>query len=218
MLIAMEKKDLTSLRQEYASSRLEESQAAKDPFLQFATWFDQVMATGHTEPNAMTLATSGRDGKPSARVVLLKEVDKRGFVFFTNYQSQKGRELAENPHAALVFLWLDLHRQVRIQGRVEKISQAESDAYFASRPRESQLGALASPQSMTIAGREVLENRFEELREIHQGKTLPRPGHWGGYRLVPTSMEFWQGRESRLHDRLLYTREEAGWKMNRLAP
>ncbi|MFO7997488.1 MAG: pyridoxamine 5'-phosphate oxidase [Bacteroidales bacterium] len=214
----MEKKDLTSLRQEYAAERLEESQAAKDPFLQFATWFDQAMATGQKEPNAMTLATSSGDGKPSARVVLLKEVDERGFVFFTNYQSQKGRELAENPYAALVFLWLDLHRQVRIQGRVEKISQAESDAYFASRPRESQLGALASPQSMTIKGRELLEKRFEELREIHQGKTLPRPGHWGGYRLIPTSLEFWQGRESRLHDRLLYTREEAGWKMDRLAP
>jgi pyridoxamine 5'-phosphate oxidase len=214
----MAKRDLSALRQEYAAATLEERSVSPDPFLQFAVWFDQAMAAGLPEPNAMTLATAGMDGLPNARVVLLKELDERGFVFYTNYLSQKGRELDDNPHATLVFLWLELHRQVRIRGRVDKLTGSESDSYFLSRPRESQLGAMASPQSEAVPGREFLEARFTELEKQYRGKPLERPAHWGGYRLLPDSVEFWQGRTGRLHDRLLYTGKPGSWKLKRLAP
>lgn len=206
------------MRQEYASARLEESGANPDPLIQFAAWFDQALEAGLPEPNAMTLATASPDGRPNARVVLLKELDGKGFLFYTNYLSQKGRELAVNPHATMVFLWLELHRQVRIAGWTEKLSEAESDAYFHSRPRESQLGAIASPQSEVVPGREFLEARFAELEKKYGGKPLGRPAHWGGYRLVPESVEFWQGRPGRLHDRLLYSGKPGSWKIQRLAP
>jgi pyridoxamine 5'-phosphate oxidase len=214
----MVKRDLSALRQEYAAASLEEHSVNPDPLLQFAAWFDQALEAGLPEPNAMTLATMGPGGMPNARVVLLKELDERGFVFYTNYQSWKGKELENNPLASLVFLWLELHRQVRIRGWTEKLSERESDTYFLSRPRESQLGAMASPQSEVVPGREFLEARFRELEEKYRGKPLVRPAHWGGYRLFPESIEFWQGRTGRLHDRLLYIGKPGFWKLQRLAP
>lgn len=214
----MVKKDLSTLRQEYAAASLDESSVLRDPMGQFAAWFDQAMDAGVTEPNAMTLATADGSGRPSARVLLLKELDGKGFVFYTNYQSHKGRDLDVNPRASMVFLWLELQRQVRIEGRVEKISPEESDAYFSSRPRESQLGAIVSPQSSVVPDREFLEKRFREAEESLRGQTPARPEHWGGYRLLPDTVEFWQGRIGRLHDRLLFTRVETGWKLERLAP
>lgn len=212
------KKDYKSLREEYSAASLHESHAAENPFVMFAAWFDDAIRAALPEPNAMTLATAGLDGKPSARVVLLKEMDGQGFVFFTNYHSKKGRELSENPHAAGVFLWLELQRQVRIEGRVHKISEAESDDYFFSRPRESQLGAVASPQSTEIPSAHYLFERFRQFEKAYAGKDIPRPGHWGGYRLVASSVEFWQGRPGRLHDRLLYVASGSGWTIKRLAP
>lgn len=212
------KKDFKSLREEYSTASLHESHAAKHPFVMFAAWFDEAVRAGLPEPNAMILATAGLDGKPSARVVLLKEMDELGFIFFTNYLSKKGRELNENPQAALVFLWLELQRQVRIEGNVHKISEAESDAYFLLRPRESQLGAVASPQSTEIPSAQFLSERFRQFEQEYAGKDIPRPSNWGGYRLVANSIEFWQGRPGRLHDRLLYTASESGWTIRRLAP
>ena len=214
----MNRKDLSGLRQEYAASTFEKKVAHPNPLAQFNIWFDQAMETDIPEPNAMTLATVSPQGHPAARVMLLKGVDHESFVFYSNYQSDKGKHLEHTPRASMVFLWLGLQRQVRIDGKVEKIPAAESDAYFASRPHSSQVGALASPQSKVIPNRKHLEDRFAALDEAHQETPPVRPDHWGGYRLIPERFEFWQGRVSRLHDRLLYVKEGKNWVIHRLAP
>jgi pyridoxamine 5'-phosphate oxidase len=208
---------IADLRKDYTQAGLE--QGDPSPFTQFELWFNQALAADLLEPNAMTLATVTSEGRPDARIVLLKGFDARGFVFYTNYHSQKGQELATNPHAALVFLWGDLERQVRVIGRVEKATDLEADTYFQSRPLGSRLGAWASTQSEVIPSREVLETRMIALEKEYQGREIPRPDHWGGLRVVPTEMEFWQGRPSRLHDRLRYQRQDNGdWVIDRLAP
>ena len=212
------KQPLAELRIEYSQSELSKASVDPDPFRQFQRWLHEAIESELPEPNAMTLATVKADGSPTARVVLLKDLDATGFVFFTNYLSDKGRQLAANPQAALVFLWLELERQVRIEGRIGLVAPEEAAAYFRSRPRNSQLGALASQQSQVVANRRLLEQRFEELDRQYADRDIPMPAHWGGYRLLPTLFEFWQGRPSRLHDRLLYTRTEAGWHRVRLAP
>ncbi len=212
--------DLSTLRRNYARQSLSESDALPDPFAQFARWFDEAIQSQVVEPNAMTLATATPAGRPSARIVLLKGYDHQGFVFYTNYESHKGAELAANPQAALLFVWLDLERQIRIEGRVEKVAPEESLAYFQSRPKSSQIGAWASPQSKIIADRSVLEQASDRLQaEYADRDALPLPPFWGGYRVRPDRIEFWQGRESRLHDRMCYHKLENGtWGMNRLAP
>ena len=198
---------------------LSEADVDADPLRQFGAWFREAGAAGLYQPEAMTLATVGPDGRASARVVLLRGFDERGFTFFTNYDSRKARDLAVRPWAALVLFWAELHRQVRIEGRVELISPEESDAYFAGRPRGSQLSAWASPQSEVVAGRGVLERRVEELARQYEGRPVPRPPRWGGCRVVPDAIEFWQGRANRLHDRLCFRRGADGsWQMVRLAP
>jgi pyridoxamine 5'-phosphate oxidase len=208
---------IADLRKDYTQAGLE--QGDPSPFKQFELWFNQALAADLLEPNAMTLATVTSEGRPDARIVLLKGFDARGFVFYTNYRSQKGQELAANPHAALVFLWGDLERQVRVVGKVEKATDLEADTYFQSRPLGSRLGAWASTQSEVIPSREVLEARMIALEKEYQGREIPRPDHWGGFRVVPTEMEFWQGRPSRLHDRLRYRLQANGvWMIDRLAP
>jgi pyridoxamine 5'-phosphate oxidase len=210
---------LADLREEYKGEPFDESHLDPNPMIQFQKWFSEARAVAIHEPNAMTLATAGKDGQPSARIVLLKEVREDSFVFYTNYRSQKGRELAENPHAGLVFYWPALGRQVRIAGGVKKTTRAEAERYFHTRPSGAQLGAWASRQSAIIASRENLEQRVRELQAEFDGKTIPLPPDWGGYRLYPDAIEFWQGRENRLHDRLRYTKEHRGrWKIERLAP
>ncbi|AFZ25947.1 Pyridoxamine 5'-phosphate oxidase [Cylindrospermum stagnale PCC 7417] len=212
-------KTISDLRKDYTLQDLSESEIDPNPFIQFKIWFDQALAAQLPEPNAMTIATATPDGSPSARMVLLKDFDERGFVFFTNYNSRKGQELATNPCAALVFWWAELERQVRILGTVEKISSAESDGYFEMRPPNSRLGAWASNQSEVIASREELDQRLQKFQSQYANKEVPRPPHWGGLRVIPTEIEFWQGRSSRLHDRLLYTRlDDGGWKIARLSP
>lgn len=212
-------KTIADLRKDYTLQDFTEIEADPNPFIQFKRWFAQALAAQLLEPNAMTIATATPDGKPSARMVLLKDFDERGFVFFTNYSSRKGQELAENPQAALVFWWVELERQVRIAGRVEKISENESDQYFYSRPENSRLGAWASNQSEVIESREVLEQRLQEFQSQYANQEIPRPKHWGGLRIIPTEIEFWQGRPSRLHDRLLYSYLDNGsWKIERLSP
>jgi pyridoxamine 5'-phosphate oxidase len=211
-------RDVADLRKEYTRAGLAESDVAADPIEQFRRWFDAALDAGLHEPNAMTVATATRDGRPSARVVLLKGFDSRGFVFYTNYEGRKGRELEENPRAALLFYWGELERQVRIEGTVSRVSEEESDAYYASRPRGSRLGAWASEQSRTVEGREALEDRIGDLEAEYEGGEVPRPPFWGGYRVWPEVVEFWQGRENRLHDRIVYRRQGGGWEIERLQP
>lgn len=209
--------NLADLRQEYARQTLDEHQVARDPIEQFQRWFDEALRAELKEPNAMVLATADRGGKPAARTVLLKGLDARGLVFFTNYDSRKGEELAVNPQASLLFLWLELERQIRIEGGIEKVAPHESDEYYRSRPLGSRLGAWASPQSRVMPDRAAIEQRFEEAERTH-GANPPRPAFWGGYRVLPESFEFWQGRSSRLHDRIRYVKLDAGWHIERLAP
>lgn len=197
---------------------LSEKKVAQSPFDQFKEWFDEVLQSDVKEPTAMILATSTKDGVPSARTVLLKDYDEEGMVFFTNYQSRKGQELMENPKAALLFYWGDFERQIRIEGVVEEVDDATSDKYFASRPKKSRISAIASPQSQTIE-KDVLDKKVSELKERYKGKEeVPRPPFWGGYRLKPHYFEFWQGRADRLHDRVIYKKSEQNWKVYRIAP
>ena len=209
---------IADLRRDYSHATLSEHDVDPDPIRQFERWFQQTLATEVPEPNAMSLATVGNDGKPSLRIVLLKDVDARGFTWYTNYESRKAEDLQSNPHAALTFHWIPLERQVRIEGRVEKVDVADSEAYFNIRPIKSRLGAIASAQSRPIDSRERLEQQFAEA-EARYGEHPPRPSHWGGYRLIPEWIEFWQGRRSRLHDRIVYTRQPDGsWTLQRLQP
>jgi pyridoxamine 5'-phosphate oxidase len=206
-------------RKEHDLSRLFEEDLDPDPIRQFQAWLDDALHSEVPEINAMALATATPDGRPSVRMLLLRGVDERGFTFFTSYESRKARELEANPHAAMVFFWHELERQVRVEGRVERASDKESDVYFHGRPEGSRLGAWASPQSAVIASREVLESWFDEAEARFAGDSIPRPANWGGYRLVPDSIEFWQGGPHRLHDRLRYTRRVSGnWIIERLAP
>ena len=211
--------DPSPLRREYATSALTETSADTDGLRQFGAWWDEAVASQILDVNAMTLATASRAGEPSARTVLLKGYDANGFVFFTNYESAKGRDLLGNPRASLLFFWRELERQVRVTGAVTRVSREESDQYFHSRPIESQLGAWASAQSREVSGRDELETRYAEIEATHAGQVVPLPPFWGGFRVAPERVEFWQGRASRLHDRLLYTRQADGrWSRVRLAP
>ena len=211
---------MQALRLEYRRGQLQREMMAEEPFAQFAVWFAEAAETDLLEPNAMTLATADENGRPSARLVLLKDFDEQGFVFYTNYESRKGKVLSQNPKAALVFLWHELQRQVRVEGGVERVSKEESEAYFQSRPKGSQIGAWVSPQSQIIIRREDLEEKAAALEQQYaRAEHLPLPPNWGGFRLHPTLMEFWQGRSNRLHDRIQYTLlADNKWKIERLAP
>lgn len=208
---------IANIRKDYKLKSLSEDDVQSDAIEQFSIWWDEARKSDIDEVNAMTLATVSA-GKPYARIVLLKGYSKVGFIFFTNYLSHKGRDLQENPNAALLFFWKELERQVRIEGIVEKVSEEESDAYFASRPTGSKIGAWASAQSSIVANRESIEENFLKYSSKFQDGNVPRPPHWGGYVVKPQNIEFWQGRSSRLHDRLLYTRQSEGWKIERLSP
>ncbi|MEQ1604332.1 MAG: pyridoxamine 5'-phosphate oxidase [Pyrinomonadaceae bacterium] len=214
----MENKDLANIRRDYSREGLSEDHVAEDPFVQFGHWMDEAIAAQVPEPTAMSLSTATPDGRPSSRMVLLKGFDSSGFVFFTNYNSQKGRELAENPFAALNFFWPELERQVRVSGRVSKVSAEESDEYFKSRPFTSRVGAWASNQSERIDSRMVVAAKAAKLLLKYATGNVPRPPHWGGYRVVPDQIEFWQGRPSRLHDRILYEVVDGVWNVSRLSP
>jgi len=209
--------NIADLRQEYMRAGLAESDAHADPLVQFERWFNEALAAQLPLANAMTLATAAFGGAPDARIVLLKGVDQGGFVFYTNYESRKGRQLAAQPRACLVFFWAPLERQVRIDGAVEKVAAADSDAYFVTRPVGARLSARASAQSSVVDGRKSLETAVQKQKDQF-GDNPPRPPQWGGYRVIPSRMEFWQGRENRLHDRLLYLRDGGSWKIERLAP
>lgn len=209
---------IQSMRQDYKAAELSESDIAKNPIQQFEKWFAEAAEAQIFEPNAMTLATADKSGKPNARMVLLKGVDNNGFSFYTNYLSQKGKEIKKNPFACLVFFWGELERQVRIEGKIEKLDKETSEAYFQSRPVESQIGAIASPQSQVIASRAALEAKVNDVTKQYQGKSIPKPAHWGGYIVVPTTIEFWQGRSNRLHDRIKFVFVNNEWKLERLAP
>ncbi len=210
--------DLSDFRKEYAAHGLDRHELRDDPLAQFKAWFEQAKVAGVIEPNAMVLSTNGLDGFPSSRTVLLKAADERGFSFFTNYGSKKGAEIAANPKVTLLFPWFALERQIHITGSLVRTSEEESAAYFARRPYGSQLGALASDQSDIIADRKVLEARLADLRARHPEGQVPKPPHWGGYRLIPTSFEFWQGRTNRLHDRFHYSLKKGVWEIVRLSP
>jgi pyridoxamine 5'-phosphate oxidase len=210
---------IADIRKDYRLQTLDEAAVAADPIQQFGIWWQEALQSEIVEVNAMTLATANEQGVPSARIVLLKGYDERGFVFFSNYESKKAGDLQVNPMASLVFFWKELERQVRISGRVEKVTELESDQYFQSRPEGSRIGAWASPQSTVISSRQVIEEKVEALQASFEGKEIPRPLHWGGYRVVPSSIEFWQGRSSRLHDRIQYTlQSDDNWVIERLAP
>ena len=213
----MDRQELADLRRDFSAKGLDESDADADPLVQFGKWMTDALAADIRDPNAMTLATVGEDGRADARVVLLKFFGPEGFLFFSNYESKKARDLAANPHAALHFFWRQLDRQVSISGSVQKTSREESEKYFRSRPVDSRIGAWASNQSRVIESRAFLETRFRELKEKF-GDNVPLPDFWGGFRLTPERFEFWQGRENRLHDRLLYTQRPGGWKIERLSP
>ncbi len=213
------RKFIQSDRRDFKSDPLESHITDHSPVNQFGAWFQDVIDLKLPDPYAFVLATAGMDGTPAGRVLYMRDLTERGLTFFTNYNSEKGRELSENPRAACVFFWSQLNRQVRINGRIEKLSSSESDDYFNSRPRESRIGAWASNQSSVIANRKILDDRVKELTAEYEGKDVPRPPHWGGYMVIPVSFEFWQGRESRLHDRLWYERNfEGNWKIVRLSP
>jgi len=213
------KQTVRDIRKDYTQESLDESAVSKSPFDQFELWMEEAVAAKVHEANAMHLATVDMDGKPSGRVVLLRGLDARGFVFFTNYESKKGRQLAENPFVALTFFWPELERQLRVEGKIEKITGEESDAYFYSRPRGSRLGAWASPQSSVIQSREEIDRLTAVLEAKYPSDSpIPRPEYWGGYRVIPELIEFWQGRASRLHDRLQYKQQSKGWMIERLAP
>lgn len=209
---------LSERRIDYGKSNLDEQAADPDPLAQFRQWLEEAESAGVPEPNAMTLATAAADGTPAARIVLLRGVDPRGFVFFTDYRSQKSRELGANPRAALVFFWHAVERQVRIAGTVARVTPAESASYFETRPRGSQLGAWGSEQSAVVPGREVIDQAVASAERRFSDRPVPCPPHWGGYRLEPLEIEFWQGRPNRLHDRLRYSRVTEGWKIERLSP
>ena len=210
---------IAAIRKDYTLKQFDESHLIKNPFDQFRAWFKEAIDAEVNEPNAMTLATCKENGRPTARVVLLKGIEEHGFVFFTNYESHKGTEIAKNPYAALVFFWPELQRQIRIEGEIKKLDEAASDAYFFSRPIESQIGAHASPQSCTIESRQVIEDNYKRLLKRFETDPISRPANWGGYSLDPQSIEFWQGRASRLHDRFLFTKAKIkDWNVSRLAP
>jgi pyridoxamine 5'-phosphate oxidase len=212
------KNQIADIRKEYLLDKLSESSVNRDPFLQFKDWFDQVLNSKIDEPNAMIIATSDKNGIPSARTVLLKSFDKMGFTFFTNYKSRKGRELIQNPRASLVFFWKELERQVRIDGLVEKLSRKESEEYFNQRPLESRIAAIASQQSEVIPDRQFIEDKYEVIKQEYEGKNPLMPFDWGGFLVIPYRFEFWQGRENRLHDRILFEKAGNDWKLSRLSP